>query len=165
MISGISGGPNGADLSAMWEELLRKADKDRDGKISREELKAAMPQGDAGPGVDNLFNKIDTNHDGFIDESENAAAVKKMHRRKRHGTPDPLKLFKEADKDRDGKISKADLKAVLPQGTSDSSVTKVFDSMDTNKDGLVDASEYAAAMQKTGLISQLLPQQGFSTLA
>jgi Ca2+-binding EF-hand superfamily protein len=165
MVSGISGDPNGFDASALWQNLLKKADKDGDGKISKEEFKAMTPQGGPGPGADDLFNKIDANDDGLIDESENAAAVGKMHHRRRHSPADPLKVFQDADKDGDGKISKADFQAALPQGTDSATANKVFDSMDTNQDGIVDASEYAAAMRSAGLIAQLFPQTGFSILA
>ena len=149
----------------MWQELLRKADKDGDGKVSKDELKAVMPQSNTGPGVDNLFAKIDTNNDGFIDKAEDAAALAKVHRGRHHGAPNPLQVFRDADKDGDGKISKADFKSALPAGTKSSTANQVFDSMDTNQDGVVDASEYMAAMQKTGLMTQLFPQEGFSTLA
>jgi Ca2+-binding EF-hand superfamily protein len=164
MISGISGSQNGVDVAAMWQDLLKKADKDGDGKISKEEFKAAMPQG-AGANADSLFNKIDTNGDGFIDEAENAAAVKSRQGGKHHGAPDPLQVFMNADKDGDGKISKSDFKAALPPGTDSATANKVFDSMDTNQDGVVDASEFMAALEKTGQFNQLFPQVGFSTLA
>jgi Ca2+-binding EF-hand superfamily protein len=150
----------------MWQDLLKRADKNNDGKISREEFKAAMPQG-AGPNADNIFDKIDTNHDGFIDESENAAAAQKMHQGHHHHqkAADPLQVFEQADKDGDGKISKSDFQAALPQGTDSTTAGKVFDSMDTNGDGVVSAEEYMAAMGKTSLMTQLFPQQSFSAQA
>jgi len=163
MISGVSGGAGGGDMSAMWQELLKKADKDGDGRISKGEFKAAAPQG--GPGAENLFNKIDANGDGFIDESEGAAAVRKTHRGKPPRGPDPLQVFNKADKDGDGQINKSDFKAALPEGTDNSTANKVFDAMDTNQDGVVDAAEYMAALQKMDLMTQLFPRQGFSSLA
>jgi Ca2+-binding EF-hand superfamily protein len=163
MISGI-GGQN-ADVSAMWRELLSKADNNGDGRISKTELKEAMPQSDAGAGVDGLFGKIDTNGDGFIDKSEDAAVLGEILKSKRHSASDPLQVFRDADKDGDGRISKADFKSALPPGAKTSTANQVFDSMDTNRDGIVDASEYMAAMEKTGLMTQLFPEEGFSTLA
>jgi hypothetical protein len=159
MISGIRGGQN-ADLSVLWQEQLNKADKDGDGKVSKAEFKTALPQ--AG---DDLFDKLDANGDGFIDKTESAAAAKSRHGRKHHAGADPLKLFTDADKDSDGKISKADFKSALPEGTDSATANQVFDSMDTNQDGVVDASEYMAAMKKTSLFTQLFPQEGLSTLA
>ena len=73
-------------------------------------------------------------------------------------------LLKKADKDGDGKITKAEFKAAAPKGASESTVDKVFDSTDTNQDGVVSAEEYAAAMQKKNLTAQLSSQEGFSAL-
>ncbi|MCX5643898.1 MAG: EF-hand domain-containing protein [Phycisphaerae bacterium] len=126
MVSGISGGPKGIDMSAMWQDLIKRADKDGDGKVSKEEMLASMPQ---------------------------------------DGGASPMKVFEKADADGDGKISKADFKAALPAGTDSATANKVFDSMDTNQDGVVDAQEYLAAMQKTGLMTQVFPQESFSALA
>jgi len=155
---------NGADLSAMWQELLKRADKDNDGKVSKAEFKKVMPPGDAA-GVEGLFNKIDVSGDGLIDESENAAALGRTDPKKRQGMADPLQVFNDADNDGDGKISKSDFKAALPEGTSSATANKVFDSMDTNQDGVVSAAEYMAALRKTDLRTQAFPQEGFSTLA
>ncbi|MFT3735035.1 MAG: EF-hand domain-containing protein [Rhodocyclaceae bacterium] len=47
------------------------------------------------------FQTIDTNHDGYIDNKE-AAAV-----------PDLAKVFKSADKDRDGKLSPSEFQTVV----------------------------------------------------
>jgi Ca2+-binding EF-hand superfamily protein len=163
MVSGISGGKNGFDMAAMWQDLLKKADKNGDGKISKEEFKAGMPQ--AGPNADSLFSKIDTNGDGAIDESE-AAAAQKMHKKHGHGSGGPMQVFEKADSDGDGKISKSDFEAALPEGTDSATANKVFDNMDTNQDGVVDAQEYMAAMQKTDMMTQVFGQKdGFSTLA
>ena len=164
MVSGISGGQNGFDMAAMWQDVLKKADKNGDGKISKEEFKAGMPQ--AGPNADSLFSKIDTNGDGAIDESEGAAAVQKTHKKHGHGSGGPMQVFEKADSDGDGKISKSDFETALPEGTDSATANKVFDSMDTNQDGVVDAQEYMAAMQKTDMMTQIFGQKnGFSTLA
>jgi Ca2+-binding EF-hand superfamily protein len=165
MVSGISGSQN-VDMSAMWQDLLKKADKDGDGRISKAEFQAASPQGNSSA-TDDLFKKLDTNGDGYIDASENAAAAQKMHRGHHHrqNATDPLQVFEKADKDHDGKISKDDFKSALPAGTDSATANQVFDSMDTNQDGIVDASEYMAAMEKMGQFTQLFPQQGLSTWA
>jgi Ca2+-binding EF-hand superfamily protein len=162
MISGIGNAQN-ADMAARWQDFLKKADKDGDGKISKDEFKAGGPQG---ANADELFSKLDTNGDGYLDESENAAAAAKMQRghHPRKGA-DPLEVFQQADKDGDGKISKGDFKSALPAGTDSTTAGQVFDSMDTNQDGVVDATEYMAALEKMGKFNQLFPQEGVSALA
>jgi Ca2+-binding EF-hand superfamily protein len=167
MVSGIGNG-QGMDMSILWQKMLKKADKDGDGKVSKAELQAAMPEDGPGPSADDVFRKLDTNSDGFIDEAESAAATQKPH--KGHPRPsqgaDPLALFQKADSDDDGQISKADFKSALPSGTDSATANQVFDSMDANQDGVVDAQEYMAALAKTGSMNQLFPPpEGFSTLA
>jgi Ca2+-binding EF-hand superfamily protein len=155
------------DVAALWQELLRRADADGDGKIRQEEFSAARPEG-AGSVPEGLFGKIDADSDGFIDESENAAAVRHMYRGRGHpGGMSPMKLFEEADADGDGQISKSDFKSALSPKVDGAAADQVFDAMDTNQDGFVSAAEYAAAMEKTGLMGRLSGrgQQGFSALA
>jgi Ca2+-binding EF-hand superfamily protein len=162
MISRI-GNTQNADMAARRQDFFKKADTDGDGKISKDEFKAGMPQG---ANADDLFSKLDTNGDGYIDESENAAAAQRVHKgHHRRKDADPLEVFQKADKDGDGKISKADFKSALPAGTDSTAAGQVFDSMDTNQDGVVDAAEYMAAMEKMGKFNQLFPQEGLSALA
>jgi Ca2+-binding EF-hand superfamily protein len=165
MITGIGGGQNGIDAAALWQDLLKKADKNGDNKISKEEFEAAMPQRGDGPGPDDLFSKIDTDGDGYITESENATAVNNMRKGRPPHEPDPLVMFKKADTDGDGKIRKSEFKATLPQDTDDATANKIFDAMDTNQDGVVDFAEYMAAMQKMGLTSEASDAPNFSVLA
>jgi Ca2+-binding EF-hand superfamily protein len=165
MVSGISGGSNGMDVSAMWQEMLKRTDKDGDGKISKEEMQAGMPAKGGGPGVDDIFSKIDTNADGYIDESENTTWVENMPKGQPPAGPDPFELFETADTDSDGKISKAEFKAAAPKDSDDSTTDETFDAMDTNHDGYVSTEEYAAAMEKVGLMPRQPPSEGFSALA
>jgi Ca2+-binding EF-hand superfamily protein len=167
MVTGINGGQGRIDAAALWQELLKRADKDGDGKISKEEFAAARPGG-AEPVPDVLFGKIDADSDGFIDESESAAAVRHMYRGRGHpGGISPMKLFEEADTDADGQISKSDFKSALSSKVDGAAADQVFDAMDTNQDGFVSAAEYAAAMERTGLMGRLSGrgQEGFSALA
>jgi Ca2+-binding EF-hand superfamily protein len=74
------GGPDGGrwhghDRGRMFEKL----DTNHDGRISREEMRAA---------ADRKFDKMDTNHDGFIDKAESEAAHK-MHRPRGDMAPPP----------------------------------------------------------------------------
>ena len=70
----------------------------------------------------------DTNRDGVLTTQERAAARDQAEKR-----------FKDADKNRDGGLSRAEAKA--GQFTN---IEKYFDSMDTNKDGKVTPEERSA---------------------
>ena len=165
MVTGISGGQGGPDMSALWQELLKRADKDGDSKISREEFDSARPK-DRGRAHDNLFSRIDTNADGFIDESENAAVLKSVPKgRPPGGGMNLMKLFEKADSDGDGQISKTDFQSAASQSTDSATAGQIFDAMDTNQDGVVSVAEYIAAMQKLEPPGQSSPPQGLSTLA
>lgn len=64
-------------------EFLKRADKDGDGKISKEEFKALSQRDDG----DERFMRMDTNADGFVDQTEMAAIGDRM-RRGPGGPPD-----------------------------------------------------------------------------
>ena len=55
------------------------ADTNKDGKVSRDEFRAAQEKRS-----DEMFKRMDTNGDGFIDENERKAARDKMHERWEH---------------------------------------------------------------------------------
>ncbi|HYR59196.1 MAG TPA: hypothetical protein VEO95_11220, partial [Chthoniobacteraceae bacterium] len=55
--------PPGARRGIPWEAILARDDKNKDGKISREEF--------SGPPA--LFDRLDRNHDGFITREEHEA--------------------------------------------------------------------------------------------
>ena len=54
--------------AAKMQERFKSADKNNDGKISREEATASMPR------LAKHFDEIDTNKDGFITKAEMKAA-------------------------------------------------------------------------------------------
>jgi acetyl esterase/lipase len=60
----IPQGQPGARRGIPWEAILARDDKNKDGKISREEF--------SGPPA--LFDRLDLNHDGFITKEEHEAA-------------------------------------------------------------------------------------------
>ncbi|WP_162305829.1 EF-hand domain-containing protein [Oleisolibacter albus] len=90
-----------------------------------------------GPGAQAMWEKMDTNKDGVVDEAEFKAARAEM--------------FKRMDKDGDGKISKADFPAAMDQARTQRHAemqNRMFDQLDTNKDGFVTADEFAAGAGK-----------------
>lgn len=143
------------DLTAMRQNRFKKTDGDGDGKITKDELKTALPENGKGPSVDDIFSKVDTNQDGAIDETEDAAAMEKQKGsgpRGAGGQPDPAKmaaqLFKKADADTDGKLSLGELSKVLPKDDQGQSVEDLFKAADSDEDGAITESELAESLKK-----------------
>lgn len=115
----------GRDPAAM----LDHADKDGDGRISRDEFIAARAA---------TFAKFDRNGDGVITRDD----FKRILKFRRQAATRIDAMFAEMDADHDGRITRAEL-AAAP--------TLLFDRADSNHDGFVDKTELAglrAAMQQ-----------------
>lgn len=112
MVTGINGGQGGMDVSALWQELLKRADKDGDGKISREEFEAARPKGGGrAPGGGNpmkLFEKADSDGDGKISKSDFQSALAQNTDSATAG-----EVFDAMDTNQDGVVSAAEYAAAL----------------------------------------------------
>jgi hypothetical protein len=80
------------------KEMLEKFDKDKDGKISAEERKAAMEEGKAAMEARRaeIMAKFDKDGDGKLNEEERKAA----------GEARKAEMMKKFDKDGDGELSK-----------------------------------------------------------
>ena len=106
------------------EAHFKKADKDNDGSLTRDEAKV-MPR------VAKNFDAIDADKSGTITLAEMQAAMQKMakeaHKR-------GAERFKAADKDADGSLTREEAKA-MPR------VAKNFESVDADKSGTVTAKE------------------------
>jgi Ca2+-binding EF-hand superfamily protein len=112
------------------DAAFKKADKDNDGTLDKDEAKA-MPR------VSRNFDAIDTDKDGTVSMDEIKAAMKQakktMHEKGQAA-------FKKADADNDGTLDKEEAKA-MPR------VAKNFDAIDTDKDGTVSMDEIHAFMK------------------
>ena len=106
------------------EEQFKKADKDNDGTLTKEEAKAM-------PHVAKHFNEIDTDKEGTVSMDE-IRAFMKSHKDDAHQRG--REHFKKADKDNDGTLTMEEAKA-MPN------VYKNFDAIDTDKDGTVTLEE------------------------
>lgn len=106
------------------EEQFKKADKDNDGTLTKEEAKAM-------PHVAKHFKEIDTDKDGTVSMDEIRAYGKP---RKEGAHEHGKERFNKADKDNDGTLTKEEAKA-MPN------VYKNFDAIDTDKDGTVSLEE------------------------
>ena len=86
---------------------MKKADADGDGAISLEEVQAMRAS---------RFTKMDGNGDGVIDRAEidarmNDRIAKRIERMKQRADRRALRMTRRLDKNRDGKITKAEFEA------------------------------------------------------
>lgn len=102
----------------------RKLDLDGDGKLSRDEAKAA-------PRMAERFDALDTDKDGFLTKDE--LMTHRGSRRK----------GRTLDSDGDGKVSREEAQTA-PK------LSAQFDSIDSNKDGFLTRDEMAAYRQAHG---------------
>ena len=105
------------------EAAFKKADKDNDGTLTRDEAKSM-------PSVAKHFAAIDTDKDGTVSMVEIRASIKKA--KEKHDQA--VERFKSADKDNDGTLTKDEAKA-MPR------VAKNFDAIDKDRDGTVSERE------------------------
>jgi hypothetical protein len=119
-----------AEQHPKLEAAFKKADKNNDGTLDKEEAKA-MPR------VSKHFDAIDTDKSGTVDlkevEASAEGAAKSMHAKGEA-------KFKSADKDNDGTLDKEEAKA-MPK------VAKHFDAIDADKDGTVSLEEIHTFMK------------------
>lgn len=119
-----------ADHHDKFEATFKKADKDSDGTLDKEEAKAL-------PRISKHFDAIDTDKDGTISMDEVKASM--MHaKQSMHEKGEAA--FKKADKDNDGTLDKEEAKA-MPR------VAKNFDAIDADKDGTVSMDEIHTFMK------------------
>lgn len=125
----------------------------------------------------NPFEKMDSNGDGLLDEAELGSMAEKISE-KTGQSVDAAQLLSKLDADSDGMLNQEELKAGRPQGpppgmngmkgmmgggglgnttqsfldmlnsSEDDAVSDVEDSLDANGDGVVDAEEAMAGMNR-----------------
>lgn len=162
-ISSSSGSISASALKQMQEEMFKAVDTNSDNKIDKSELSAFQKSQEAdgkkgGPGVDDMFAKMDTDNDSAISRLESDAAIAKISqqmqsRESGSGSSSGLKeaLFKSADQNGDGGISKDELTTLMADSSQSSTdVSQIFDSLDTNSDGVISKSESDAGVDKAG---------------
>jgi Ca2+-binding EF-hand superfamily protein len=118
-----------ADQASRLESAFKKADKDNDGTLDKEEAKSL-------PRIAKNFDVIDADKDGTVSLDEVKAAME--HRKGMHQKGKAA--FEKADKDADGTLDKEEAKA-MPH------VAKNFDAIDADKDGTVSLDEIHTFMK------------------
>jgi Ca2+-binding EF-hand superfamily protein len=105
-----------------FERLLKAADTNGDGVLSRDEALAFAAQ---------RFDALDANHDGQLTADE----IRASFRQKR------AERWKKIDTDGDGRISKAEAQANAPR------LAARFDQLDANGDGYLTPEELRAGFR------------------
>jgi Ca2+-binding EF-hand superfamily protein len=128
---------NDAEVDKMVDRILERLDKNKDGKISKDEAQGGLAEN---------FDRLDANKDGFLDRQELREVAKRMLANGAGGggpgagrgpaIPD----FDAYDKDADGRLTREEVK-----GTP---LEALFDAMDANKDGKVSRKEFDAYYRK-----------------
>jgi Ca2+-binding EF-hand superfamily protein len=125
--SGMESAPPTLDQRLAREAaMIKKLDKDGDGKISKAEWLAGGRKAA-------VFDTLDANGDGYVDAAELKAGGDAIRAARDE--------FVAADTNKDGKWSRDEWKAA---GFDE----RVFDKLDTNKDGFVTRAELHAGAQK-----------------
>ncbi|KAK1410264.1 hypothetical protein QVD17_36799 [Tagetes erecta] len=140
--------PNAQEMRRVFD----KFDKNKDGKISKEEYGSAMGLLGNKTGkleVSKAFQAIDTDGDGFVDFDEFMEAQKSDGG---VGTGDIKSAFKVFDLDGNGKITAEELLQVLRQlgeRCSLEACRKMVRGADTDGDGMIDVDEFMGLMTRT----------------
>ena len=104
--------------------LLKQADKNQDGKVTFDEAKTIRPNM-----TQERFNALDRNKDGVLTKDDRPPQARPGP----GGQARPLaRLLQDADKDKDGKVTFDELKAVAPNMTQER-----FTKLDKNGDGVI----------------------------
>lgn len=124
---------------------VKAIDKNKDGVITVEELKAAYgasgdPSDDQMKEVEVRFKIVDKNGDGSLDKDELALLMEPS------GDPELMRLETEEiltaqDKDKDGKITLAEFAEGEGSGEDQQELEKEFKMYDSNGDGVIDRQE------------------------
>lgn len=126
--TGAGPGAGYGQRGAGFQERLRTADTNADGRISREEAQSAMPR------LAENFDAIDANHDGFVTLEEMQAA-RLAHRGAGQGRGEGWKKW---DANGDGTLSRDEV-ANAPR------LSQQFDVIDSNHDNVLTVEELRAA--------------------
>ena len=123
--------------------MMQEADKNGDGKVTYDELKAVLPKL-----TPERFKQMDRNGDGVLSKEDRPQGQDGPATGGEHGGLG--QLLKSADANHDGKVTYDELKAVAPKMTQER-----FNSLDTNRDGVL-TSDDKPAMDGGGNRAEML---------
>lgn len=95
--------------------------------------------------LDTRFNRIDTNHDGFISRAEMVAQQQRDLQAARNKMTQELQAkFRQLDTNRDGQLSLQEFLAAAPSVKTVETPEQLIQKFDSNRDGKVTAAEFRA---------------------
>ena len=95
--------------------------------------------------LDEGFNRVDTNHDGFLSRDEISAAGAKAIAQAQQTVDEKVKEeFNKLDTDKNGQLSLAEFKAAAKVAAK-ASPEEALQRLDANKDGRISAAEFKAS--------------------
>jgi Ca2+-binding EF-hand superfamily protein len=124
MVSGISSSST-ASLSEMRQKMLSQIDTNGDGSIDKSEMTTFVQQNTSSI-FDELFNNLDTDKDNLISQIESNSGLAKLGQEMKNRG------------------------AGMPGVSGPPPPEKVFDTADTNEDGMVSKDELSAVMGSNG---------------
>jgi calcium-dependent protein kinase len=136
-------------------KIFKALDSNGDGKLSKEEIMNGYEEHfgkllDENE-VDELFNTVDTDKNGYIEYSE--FIVASMSSKKNMSEEKLTAAFKLFDTDGNGTISADELKHVLSSSNkiSDAAIDEILNQADENKDGEINFEEFCKLMSEVDL--------------
>ena len=144
------------------------ADQDGDGTISIAELRVVLGPGGAlaevtgalnNEEIDALISIADQDGDGEIGYEEFVCLVNRM--KGGDSEEEMRKAFRYFDIDKDGVISKGDMKEALRRlgkQFNDQTITEIFDDADENGDGMVDYNEFVNILLQMHILTSYWEQ-------
>ena len=145
-----------SEISAL-RELFKKIDKNGDGFISKDELKASVVHlhSDCDSELDYLASSLDFNQNGKIDYTEFITACLQTHNYTNHGLL--RSAFRHFDKDQSGFITFDELREAVSGNdigiNSNAKIHEMIQEADKNQDGKVDYTEFIELMSIKSFIS------------
>lgn len=127
-----------SQMADSWKTLNCMMDKDNNAKLTQAEAMNFNPM--QARMLARNFGEIDTDKDGVVTYKEYAAFFDRIR-------SDWETLFKNADIDKSGGLSKAELDKTPPRQFVE--IKRRFDSMDVNKDGQVSIKERDKFVEET----------------
>ena len=130
------------------KDMFTHVDTNSDGKIDTLELSAIASNNGKGPDAAALMKQMDTNGDGSVSEAENETFLTAMDDAQKNGAPGAAGAPSGAKPSGPPPGGGGPGGGGMDEASSTSSTTKVYDKLDTNKDGKVSFEEMMAGMAK-----------------